>query len=168
MDIQSPRKDMSPEEFEQWKSEWFKNKGCPLFACSQALFRKVCGKTFLCGCLFDHIGYQKDKWIKVCDVKLDQDTEGKFPTKSCPGCVGSMSLKTDSETGIIYSNSWCHVINNWYEANGIKVIRNNEKYAATWGVYIIPLVGEKEYLDLINNPEKFKQFMENPDKFKNN
>ena len=161
-------KNMSPEEFEKWREEWFKEKGCPFFACSQALFRKVCGKTFVCGCLYDYNGYKKDKWIKVCDVKLSQDEDTKFPTKSCPSCMGSMSLKTDQETGTIYSDSWCPVINNWYEAQGIKVFRNNEKYASTWGVYIIPLIGEKNYIEMIKDPEKFKKFMENPEKYKDN
>jgi hypothetical protein len=159
-------KNFTEEEFNKWRQEWFEEKGCPFFACSQALFRKVCGKTFICGSLFDYAGYKKDKWIKVCDVKLEQDEEGKFPTKSCPACMGAMSLKTDSETGTIYSDSWCPVINNWYEASGIKVIHNNEKYSSTWGVYVLPLIGEKAYLEMLKDPNKFKAFMENPDEFR--
>jgi len=159
-------KNLNEEEFEKWKEEWFKEKGCPFFACSQALYRKVCGKTFLCGSLFDYNGYIKDRWIKECDIKLSQDEEGKFPTKSCPSCMGSMTLKTDAESGTLYADSWCPVMNNWYEASGVKVFRGNEKYAATWGVYIIPLVGEKSYLEMLQDPSKLQEFMDNPEKYK--
>jgi len=162
------RKNFTEEEFEQWKQGWFEEKGCPFFACSQALYRKVCGKTFLCGSLFDYDGYKNDKWIKVCDIKLAQDEENKFPTKNCPACMGAMTLKSDHESGILYSDSWCPVINNWYEEAGIKVFRKNEKYGVTWGAYIIPLVGEQAYLEMIKDPKKFKEFMENPESFKDN
>lgn len=158
------RKNFTEDEFNSWKENWFKEKGCPFFACSQAIFRKVCGSTFICGSLFDYQGYLKDKWIKECDVKLSQDEEGKFPTKSCPACTGSMSLKAESNSGLLYSDSWCPVINNWYEQAGIKVIRTNEKYCTTWGVYIIPLVGEEAYIELLKDPQKLQDFLANPNK----
>lgn len=167
-DLTKPRKDWDRETFEKWKEGWYRDKGCPYFACSQALFRKVCGNTFLCGNLFDYKAFKNKKWIKECDIKLAQDETGEMPTKSCPGCMGSMCLKRDGETGTLYADSWCPIMNNWYASQGIKVNRKNEKYLNTWGVYIIPITGEKAYLEMVKSPELLKKFMENPSEFREN
>lgn len=154
------RRDLTEKEFNEWKENWFKQKGCPFFVCSQALFRKVCGQSYLCGVLFDFEKYKSEKWIKECDVKLSQDDTGKLPTKICPACTGSMSLKVDAKTGKLLGKSWCPVMNQWYKSLGYDVDKSLEKYAMGWGAFLIPVIGEEAYLELINNPEEFKRYIQ--------
>ena len=94
-----PRRDMTEQEFNLWKENWLRKKGCPFFTCAQAMFRKTCGSSHMCGVLFDYKKYKEGKWIKVCDIPLQEDTSGNLPTKTCPACLGSMSLKLNEETG---------------------------------------------------------------------
>ena len=151
------RRDFTEKEFNDWKEGWFKQRGCPFFVCSQALFRKVCGQSYLCGVLFDYEKYKKEKWIKECNVGLAQDETGKLPTKMCPACTGSMSLKVGNK--VLIGKSWCPVMNNWYEQLGYEIDRSLEQYATGWGAFLIPVIGEKAYLELVNNPEEFKKYI---------
>ena len=158
------KRNMNEKQFNEWKENWHRQKGCPFFACSQALSRSVCGQSLLCGVLFDYEKYKKEKWIKECDIKLAEDETGKLPTKICPACTGSMSLKLDHNTGELIVKSWCPVMNTWYENIGYKVDRSLEKYAFGWGAFLIPVIGEEAYLNLVNNPEEFKKFLRKSDK----
>lgn len=153
------KRDFTEKEFDNWKKNWFKEKGCPFFVCSQALFRKVCGQTFLCGVLFDFEKYKNEKWIKECNIELAQDESGKLPTKMCPACTGSMSLKI-RDKNVLVGKSWCPVMNNFYEQIGYKIDRSLEQYALSWGAFLIPVIGEKAYLDLIESPDEFKKYIE--------
>ena len=154
------RRDLTEEEFNKWKDQQMKNiYQCPYFSCAQAFVRKVCGTTYLCGVLFDYKMYKEKKWIKVCDVKLAEDTQEKLPTKMCPSCTGSMCIKINHETGIPIGQSWCKIMNDYYERNNLKVDRHLQKYLLSWGVYLIPLIGEAAYLELIKDPELVEKIL---------
>ena len=153
------RRDLTEKEFNEWKENWQRQKGCPFFTCSQALFRKVCGQTYICGVLFDFEKYKKEKWIKECNVALTEDDTGKLPTKICPACTGSMSLKMNHSSGRLVCKSWCPVMNKWYQDLGYEVDNSLEKYSLSWGAFLIPVIGEQAYLDLIDNPEEFKKYI---------
>ncbi len=158
----SLRRDLSIEEFSQWKETWLREKGCPFFACSQALYRKVCGSTFICGALFDYAMYKEKPWIKVCDVKLS-DNEEQLPTHSCAACTGSMCLKFDEEREILIGKSFCKYINDIYESKKITIDRSVEKYQASWGAYLIPVIGEQAYLAIQNNPNLMEEIQKELD-----
>jgi len=144
---------MSETDFNNWKEGWYKNKQCPFFACSQILNRKVCGNSYVCGCLYTYNMYKTKKWIKECDVKLTEDEKKEFPTKSCPACANSMCLKINHETGEAWAQSPCKLMNDFFERKNIKVLRNLEQYILTWGVYLIPIIGEEGFLKLKENPK---------------
>lgn len=153
------KRDLPEKEFEQWKEEWMREKGCPFFACSQAFVRKVCGGSYLCGVLYTYEMYKQNKWVKVCDINLAEDIKNVLPTKTCPACTGSMCIKIDSETNTPVGQSWCKLMNDYYQRNKIKVKRHLEKYIFSWGTYLIPLVGETAYLELAKNPEALNKFL---------
>jgi len=162
------RRNLTEEEFNKWREKWMREKGCPFFTCAKALFRKECGTTDLCPILFSYKDYKIRKWSKVCDEKLVEDNENIFPTKICPSCTGSLSLKVDSETGEIVSQSWCKFMNDFYEKKGFKVDRKNEKYIMSMGTFFIPIIGEEAYLDLINNPDKVDNILNEIKQLKKN
>ena len=158
----SLRRDLSEEEFNQWKESWLREKGCPFFACSQALYRKVCGSTFICGALFDYTMYKEKQWIKICDVKLSE-SEDKLPTHSCSACTGSMCLKFDDEHELLVGKSFCKHMNDLYESKKIVVDRSIEKYQATWGAFIIPILGEDAFLTIQDNPKIMEEIQKELD-----
>jgi len=158
------RRNMTEQEFDQWKELWLREKGCPFFACGQALYRKVCGNTLLCGCLFDYEMYKSKPWIKVCDIALAVNEREDMPTKSCAACTGSMCLKVEDDHDLLIGKSFCRPMNDYYEASGYPVDRSIEKYIASWGAFIIPVIGEEAYLYIQNNPsiiEKIQGEIEN-------
>lgn len=145
-------RDLTEKEFLEWKEEWLREKGCPFFACSQALYRKVCGNTLLCGALFDYQMYKTKPWVKVCDVELTIDKDSGLPTKSCTACTGSMCLKVDDDHDLLIGKSFCKFMNDYYEANKYPVDRSIEKYIASWGAFLIPIIGLEAYLAIQSNP----------------
>jgi hypothetical protein len=151
------RKNLSEKEFNQWKEEWMREKGCPFFACSQALYRNVCGRAYLCGVLYDYKIYQTQKWEKECDIGLPEDKSNTLPTKICPACTGSMCFKIDTDTGKFLSKSWCKIMNDFYVNMGYAIDRSWEKYIFSFGVFLLPIIGEEAYLDLCRHPEKFEE-----------
>lgn len=152
------RRDLTEKEFLEWKESWLREKGCPFFTCSQALYRKVCGSTLICGGLFDYTMYKSKPWIKVCDVELATKEDTELPTKSCPACTGSMCLKVDDEHDILIGKSFCKWMNDYYETKKFPVDRSTEKYLTTWGAYLIPIVGEEVFLILQNDPSIIERF----------
>lgn len=158
------KRDLTEKEFNEWKDKWMRKKGCPFFTCSQALFRKSCGNTFICGVLFDYKKYKSERWIRECKVELSEDETNKLPTKICTACTGSMSLKINRETGKISGKSWCPIMNTWYKEIGYDIDRSLEKYALSWGAFLIPVIGEEAYLELVNNPDEFKKYLEDQKK----
>lgn len=158
------RKDLTVEEFNQWKQEWLQEKGCPFFVCSQALNRKVCGATFICGVLFDYKMYKDKPWIKVCDIKLSIGESESTPTSACSACIGSMCLKADSKHDILIGKSFCKSMNDFYETNGLYVDRSLEKYILTWGALLIPIIGEEAYLRIQENPKLMEEIQKKADK----
>jgi hypothetical protein len=153
------RKNLIEKEFNEWKENWMRGKGCPFFACSQAFFRDVCGRAHLCGVLYDYKMYQTQKWIKECDIELSEDKSNTLPTKICPACTGSMCFKIDTETGSFLSKSWCKLMNDFYVNMGYKVDRSWEKYIFSMAVFFLPIIGEEAYLDLCQNPDKLQEMM---------
>ena len=147
------KRNLTEEQFNEWKTEWLKEKGCPFFTCSQAAFRKVCGNSYLCGFISDYKMYKNNKWIKVCDVKLAEDDTGELPTKICAACTSSMCLKVNHSTGDGIGISPCKLMNNYYERKKYKVDRKLEKYILSWGAFFIPIVGEKTFLEMANDPD---------------
>lgn len=160
------KKDWTEAEFEKWRDGWMREKGCPFFSCSQALFRHVCGESYMCGVLFSYKDYKEKNWTKVCDIKLDEDKTGKLPSKICPACTGSMGLKVDHDTGRLICSSWCRLINNLYEEMGYIVDRKLEKYMTSWGTFLIPVIGEENYLQMLSKPEEFEKFVKQSRKIK--
>ena len=154
-------RNMTEQEFNAWRQEWLREKGCPFFTCSQVLNRKTCGNTLLCGCLFNYEMYKTKKWIKVCDIKLTEDEKKEFPTKMCPSCTSSMCLKMNHQTGEAWAQSPCKLMNDFFERKGMKVLRRLEQYILTWGVYLLPIIGEEGFLKLRNNPEVLKKAIQN-------
>lgn len=150
---------MSEKEFNEWKENWLRKKGCPFFTCSKALFKKTCGSSLICGSVFSYKMYKEKKWIKECDVELQEDVNNALPTKICPSCLGSMCIKMNEETGELIGESFCKLMNDFYERQGINIDRHNEKYILSQGVWIIPFIGEEAYLNIANNPEKIKEIM---------
>jgi hypothetical protein len=159
------RRNLTEKEFNKWKEGWMKEKGCPFFACSQALFRDVCGKAYLCGVLYDYEMYRTQKWTQECDVKLTEDQSKNLPTKICPSCMGSMCMKIDPDTGKMTGKSWCKLMNDFYEASGISVDRSWEKYIFSTGVWLLPIIGEEAYLELYNNPNRIEEMLNEPGEF---
>ena len=144
------KKGMSEKEFIDWKLNWFKEKGCPFFACSQVYERKVCGKDYICGALYDYNKYLKYEWKQECDVQLETDLEEKLPANCCPSCTNSKCVVEGT------AKSCCPYMNDFYEDEvHIPVDRSLEKYFLSMGSYAIPVLGEEAYLDLNNNFELF-------------
>ena len=142
------RKDLTEKEFNEWRSNWYKENGCPFFACSQSSLRSVCGSSYVCGILYDYKKYKTEKWIKECDIDLAQDQTNKLPTKICPACLGSMSLKIEEETNELLGKSICPLMNDFYKAMGYKVDRSLEKYLTQDAAFIFPFIGEEAYLNI--------------------
>ena len=136
---------MTEKEFIDWKINWFKEKGCPFFTCSEVYDRKVCGKDYICGALYDYKKYLNYEWKQECDVQLEIDKENYFPADCCPNCTNANIEK-----------SCCPYMNDFYEDElNLKIDRSLEKYFLSMGSYIIPTLGEQAYLDLNNNFELF-------------
>jgi hypothetical protein len=135
-------RNLSEEQFSKWKEEWLREKGCPFFACSQALYRKVCGNTLICGALFDYEMYKTKPWIKECDIELTINEYSGLPTKSCSACTGSMCLKVDDDHDLLIGKSFCKFMNDYYETKKYPVDRSIEKYLASWGAFLNPIIGE--------------------------
>lgn len=150
-------RNLSEEQFSKWKEEWLREKGCPFFACSQALYRKVCGNTLICGALFDYEMYKTKPWIKECDIELTINEHSGLPTKSCSACTGSMCLKVDDDHDLLIGKSFCKFMNDYYETKKYPVDRSIEKYLASWGAFLIPIIGEEAYLYIQNNPNIMEQ-----------
>lgn len=153
----SLKRNLSEEDFIKWKTEWLKTKGCPFFTCAQSLERKVCGKDYICGVMYDYQKYMLNEWVQECDINLELDKEEYFPSNCCPSCTNSMCLNAEKKTG----SSCCPWMNDFYEDTlKIKVDRSLEKYFMTMGSFIIPFSSEQAYLDLINNQKAFKEYLE--------
>jgi len=147
------RRDLSEDEFIEWKRQWLLEKGCPFFTCAQAVQRKVCGKDYLCGVLYDYEKYKLGEWRQVCDVQLELDTEEKFPATCCPSCTNSMCLSLEEKVG----KSCCPYMNDFYEDSlGIETDRSLEKYFGSLGSFVIPFAGEDAYLKL--QTDEFKKY----------
>ncbi len=159
-------RDLSEEEFGKWKEEWLREKGCPFFACSQAIYRKVCGNTLICGVLFDYEMYKTRPWVKECDIELSIREDSGLPTKSCSACTGSMCLKVDDDHDLLIGKSFCKFMNDYYEANKYPVDRSIEKYIASWGAFLIPIIGEDAYLYIQNNPDIIDRIQKEVAQFK--
>lgn len=149
------RKNLTKKEFDKWKEGFMREKGCPFFACSQAMFRQECGNGDICGVLYNFEMYKVKKWTKECDVELTTDLTEELPSKICPSCTGSMTLKINNESGEVVGKSWCKLMNDFYEKKGFKVDRYLEKYLFSLGVFMIPLIGEEAYLRSLENPDEF-------------
>ena len=149
------RKNLSEKEFNTWKEGWMREKGCPFFACSKAMFRQECGNGDICGCLYNYNMYKVKKWTKECEIKLTRDESKKLPTLICPSCTGSMTLKVNDETGKVIGKSWCKLMNDFFEREGYEVDRHLEKYIFSLGVFMIPIIGEDAYLRSLENPDEF-------------
>jgi len=151
------KKDLDKKEFEEWRNGWYREKGCPFFICSQSFFRSVCGSSYICGQLYNYDKYKEGKWIKDCDIELATDEVGNLPTKSCPACLGSMSLKVDDQTGELKGKSICPLMNDFYETVGYDTDRSLEKYLTQDAAFIVPFIGEEAYLDIKDNPQELKR-----------
>lgn len=141
------KRNLTEKEFNEWKDTWSRAHHCPFFACSQSLFRDSCGRSSICGVLFDYKRYKTEKWIKECDIELAYDTSGMLPTQMCPSCFGSMCMSFN-ENGQLTSKSWCKLMNDFYENKGFPIDRSLEKYILSLGVFFIPILGEKAYLEM--------------------
>ena len=153
------KRNWKESEFNKWKENWLREMGCPFFACSQVLYRKVCGNTYMCGVLFNYEMYKNRRWLKVCDVKLAQDDKGVLPTKVCPACTGSMCIKVSQNTGQLISKSWCKIMNDHFENMGYVVDRDLEQYIFSWGAFLVPIIGETAYLSLSSDPNKLSKLV---------
>ena len=54
-------------------------------------------------------------------------------------------------------------MNDIYEDKKIVVDRSVEKYQATWGAYLIPIVGEEVYIAIQNNPNLMEEIQKELD-----
>lgn len=144
------KKGMTEKEFLEWKTNWFKEKGCPFFTCNQVYERKVCGKDYICGALYDYPKYLKYEWKQECDIQLEIDSDETFPADCCPSCTNSNCISENK------GHSCCPYMNDFYEDElKLKVDRSLEKYFLSMGSYIIPALGEQAYLELNNNFDLF-------------
>jgi len=154
------KKDLTEKEFNKWKDGWYRDKGCPFFICSQSFFRSVCGSSYLCGQLYDYDGYKKGKWIKECDIELVMDSKNILPTKICPSCIGSMSLKISNDEEVV-GRSICPLMNDFFKISGYKIDRSLEKYLTQDAAYIVPFIGEEAYLKIKDDPKELKKQLDN-------
>jgi len=106
--------------------------------------------------------YKTKQWIKECDVALTENAE-TLPTKSCSSCTGSMCLKFDEVHELLIGKSFCKYINDIYEAKNIPTDRSIEKYQATWGAYLKPIIGEEAYLYVQHNPNIMEEIQKEID-----
>lgn len=144
------KRNMTEAEFIEWKKDWFQKKGCMFFTCNQVYDRKVCGKDYICGALYDYNKYMKNEWKQECDVELEMDDKEIFPANCCLSCTNSNCIEEN------IGKSCCAYMNDFYEDDlHLKVDRSREKYFLTMGSYIIPALGEQAYLDLNNNLDLF-------------
>ena len=71
--------------------------------------------------------------------------------------------KFDEEHEILIGKSFCEHMNDLYEDKKIVVDRSVEKYQATWGAYLIPIVGEEVYIAIQNNPNLMEEIQKELD-----